>query len=144
MAGGFPIAACIGRAEVMDSWPESKGEAIHTSTFLGNPLGCAAALAAIGEMKRLRLTDRAASLGSYLTQALGHLSTLHPPSLRGLGLMLGMEVTDAPRLCERLLQRGIIAIPEGNHGEVLGITPPLVITQRQLDFFVEVLAKLLR
>jgi 4-aminobutyrate aminotransferase-like enzyme len=155
MAGGFPMAACIGRAEVMDSWPESEGEAIHTSTFLGNPLGCAAALAAIAEMKRLELADRAAKLGAYLTQALGGSCSVVAAGgkrtrqrasiqIRGKGLMLGIEVSDASRLCERLLQRGIIAIPEGNHSEVLGITPPLVITRRQLDYFVEVLTELLR
>ena len=142
MGGGFPIAACIGTEEVMDSWPESRGEAIHTSTFLGNPLGCAAALAAIKEMKRLRLAARAATLGSHLTQALGHLGTSHCSSVRGKGLMLGLEVGDAPHLCERLLKRGIIAIPEGNRSEVLGITPPLVITERQLDYCAEVLTGL--
>jgi acetylornithine/succinyldiaminopimelate/putrescine aminotransferase len=47
LGGGVPISACMGRAEVMDRWPESTGEAIHTSTFLGHPLGCAAALAVL-------------------------------------------------------------------------------------------------
>jgi 4-aminobutyrate aminotransferase/(S)-3-amino-2-methylpropionate transaminase len=127
MTGGFPMSACIGRAPVMDSWPESKGEAIHTSTFLGNPLGCAAALAAIGEMKRLKLDVRSRQLGDYLCSRL---------KLRGKGLMLGLEVDNAPRLCERLLRAGILALPEG---DVLGITPPLTITRRQLDYAIELL-----
>ncbi len=154
MTGGFPLAACIGRAQVMDSWPESEGEAIHTSTFLGNPLGCAAALAAIDEMKTLKLDRRAEDLGTYVIHALGGprsvvaaiaKRTRRSASLqiRGKGLMLGLEVRDAPRLCQQLLRRGIIAIPEGNHGEVLGLTPPLVITERQLDHCVEVLTSLL-
>ena len=70
MAGGFPISACIGRAEVMDNWPESQGEAIHTSTFLGNPLGCAAALASIREMKRMKLDKRSRELGQWLATRL--------------------------------------------------------------------------
>jgi 4-aminobutyrate aminotransferase-like enzyme len=127
MTGGFPMSACIGRAEVMDSWPESKGEAIHTSTFLGNPLGCAAALAAIAEMKRLKLAARAAKLGRYLQERL---------PVRGKGLMLGLPVKNAPKMCERLLRAGILALPEGEHGEVLGITPPLTVTERQLEFAV--------
>ncbi|MEM1060661.1 MAG: aspartate aminotransferase family protein, partial [Verrucomicrobiota bacterium] len=52
LTGGFPLAATVGRAHVMDAWPESNGEALHTSTFLGNPLGCRMALAqlkALGE-----------------------------------------------------------------------------------------------
>ena len=142
LTGGLPLAACIGRAEVMDSWPESQGEAIHTSTFLGNPLGCAAALAAIAEMRRLRLDARSHKLGDYLKTKLARLG-----KVRGKGLMIGVEFADpslAVRLAQQMLQRGIIALPEGNGSEVLGFTPPLVITQRQLDFCVDVLAELLQ
>ena len=138
MSGGFPIAACVGRARVMDSWPKSQGEAIHTSTFLGNPLGCAASLAAITEMKRLKLCARAEKLGAYLMSRLAKLGRV-----RGKGLMLGLEVGNASRLCERLLQRGIIVIPEGDYNEVLGLTPPLTIARRQLDYCVDALAALL-
>jgi 4-aminobutyrate aminotransferase-like enzyme len=130
MTGGFPMSACIGRARVMDSWPESKGEAIHTSTFLGNPLGCAAALAAINEMKRLKLADRAARLGRYVSERL---------PVRGKGLMLGLPAKNAPQLCERLLCAGILALPEGERGEVLAITPPLTISRRQLDYAIGLL-----
>jgi len=133
LAGGLPLAACIGRAGVMDSWPESHGEALHTSTFLGNPLGCAAALATIAELKRLRLVERAHQWGVYLQSQL---------PVRGEGLMWGLPVADAPRLCERLLQRGIIALPEGDHGEVLGLTPPLTITRRQLDHCIRAIREL--
>jgi 4-aminobutyrate aminotransferase/(S)-3-amino-2-methylpropionate transaminase len=122
LAGGLPLAACIGRAEVMDKWPVSTGEAIHTSTFLGHPVACAAALASIGEMKRLRLAERAAALGAQARQRLG-------PSLRGRGLMLGLPVPNPTRLCEQLLRRGILALPES---DAVGITPPLIITSRQL------------
>jgi 4-aminobutyrate aminotransferase/(S)-3-amino-2-methylpropionate transaminase len=132
MTGGFPMSACIGRAQVMDSWPESEGEAIHTSTFLGNPLGCAAALAAIGEIKRLKLDLRSRQLGEYVKSKL---------PVRGKGLMLGLPVKDAPQLCEQLLRAGILALPEGEHGEVLGLTPPLTITRRQLDFCVNEITK---
>ncbi len=53
LTGGFPLSACVGRAEVMDAaWPASAGEAIHTSTFLGHPVGCAMALAQISEIRR--------------------------------------------------------------------------------------------
>ncbi len=138
MTGGFPMSACIGRADVMDSWPVSKGEAIHTSTFLGNPLGCAAALAAIGEMKRMKLDTQSAATGKHLTEALGHLGTV-----RGKGLMLGCECVTAVKACEQLLQRGIIAIPEGARSEVLGLTPPLTITKRQLAYCIDVLRELL-
>jgi 4-aminobutyrate aminotransferase-like enzyme len=135
MSGGFPISACVGRASVMDSWPESKGEAIHTSTFLGNPLGCAAALAAIAEMKRLKLDRRSAELERSVKSKL---------PVRGKGLMLGLPVENATALCERLLRAGILALPEGERGEVLGITPPLTIARRQLDHAISVIRELRR
>src|SRR6185503_5038347 len=47
LTSGFPLSACVGRSDVMDAWPLSAGEALHTSTFLGNPLGCAMALASL-------------------------------------------------------------------------------------------------
>jgi 4-aminobutyrate aminotransferase-like enzyme len=138
MTGGFPMSACIGRAEVMDSWPESQGEAIHTSTFLGNPLGCAAALASIGEMKRMKLDRRSRELGKWLATRLAKIGRV-----RGKGLMLGLEVGDAVPLVEKLLQRGILALPEGDHNEILGLTPPLVVTKRQLEYCVGELDELL-
>ncbi len=131
MTGGFPMSACIGQAKVMDSWPESKGEALHTSTFLGNPLGCAAALAAIAEMKRLKLDRRSAELGVYIQSKL--------PAVRGKGLMLGLPVKGAFRLCQKLLRAGVLALPEGERDEVLGITPPLTISRRQLDYAIGLL-----
>src|SRR5258706_4788742 len=128
MAGGCPISACIGRTNIMDSWPESQGEAIHTSTFMGNPLGCAAALASIGEMKRLKLDARSRELWKWFAPQLARIG-----KVRGKGLMLGLEVDNAVPCVEKLLQRGILALPEGSHNEAVGLTPPLVITKRQLD-----------
>jgi len=128
----------VGRAKVMDSWPESQGEAIHTSTFMGNPLGCAAALASIGEMKRLKLDARSRELGEWLAARLVRIG-----KVRGRGLMLGLEVGNAIPLVEKLLQQGILALPEGSRNEVVGLTPPLVITKRQLSFCLEALALVL-
>ena len=62
LTGGFPLSACVGRADLMDAaWPPSTGEAIHTSTFLGHPVGCAMALAQIKEISRLKLCERSAN-----------------------------------------------------------------------------------
>ena len=80
LTGGFPLSACVGRAEVMDAWPPSGGEAIHTSTFLGHPVGCAMALANIGEIRGRKLAQRSADLGELLLRELQNLqpSTLNP------------------------------------------------------------------
>ncbi len=139
IANGFPLSACIGLATVMDAWPDSTGEAIHTSTFLGNPLGCAAALATIRELRSKRLVDRAETVGAWLTGEL----KMSGCRVRGRGLMLGIETGDAVPLAKQLLQRGILALPSGPRHEILGITPPLVISRRQLKHFLQVLRDIL-
>ncbi|MEI7730565.1 MAG: aspartate aminotransferase family protein [Verrucomicrobiota bacterium] len=149
MAGGFPISACVGRADYMDlAWPESNGEAIHTSTFLGHPVGCRMALAQIAELQARHLPERSAKLGAFALQELQalarHLQNTHPKlkaDARGQGLMLGLELqfkdgTPATQLSlaviKDMLQRGYILLPEGEHANVISLTPPLTITQRQL------------
>lgn len=155
LTGGFPLSACVGRADIMDAaWPASRGEAIHTSTFLGNPVGCAMALAQIAEIERLELPQRAAELGEYLLHELR--SNISSQKLlvavRGLGLMAGVELkwpdgrpaTDAAlQVIKTLLQRGFIFLPEGEHANVIGFTPPLTITKAQLAKAVRELAAIL-
>ena len=154
LTGGFPLSACVGRAELMDAaWPPSSGEAIHTSTFLGHPVGCAMALAQIEEIKARKLVERSAALGKLL---LASLSALDPrPSTltvapRGLGLLAGLEVclpdgspaTEAAlKLVKALLQRGFILLPEGERSNVIGFTPPLTISPNQLRMAVKALGQ---
>ncbi|HUE95749.1 MAG TPA: aspartate aminotransferase family protein, partial [Longimicrobiaceae bacterium] len=78
LTGGLPFAACIGTDEVMGAWPASRGEALHTSTFLGHPLGCAAALASIEILRRERLVERSATEGEYLLARLRATLGDHP------------------------------------------------------------------
>ena len=144
LTGGFPLSACAGRAELMDSsWPRSTGEAMHTSTFLGHPVGCAMALAQLKEIERKDLVRRSAAHGRLL---LDSLKTLRPPSghrlnARGLGLMAGLEITGprgepsttfALETIKRMLRSGFLLLPEGEHSNVIGITPPLTISAAQI------------
>ena len=145
LTGGFPLSACVGRADVMDAaWPPSSGEAIHTSTFLGHPVGCAMALAQIKEIEGRKLVQRSAELGRFLRARLSTLgaqtSTLTCVS-RGLGLLAGVEVCSPDgspatgavlQLVNALLQRGFILLPEGEHSNVISFTPPLTISAKQL------------
>jgi 4-aminobutyrate aminotransferase-like enzyme len=155
LTGGFPLAACVGRAELMDlAWPPSMGEAIHTSTFLGHPVGCAMALAQLQELRSKELPKRAAVVGARL---LAWLRTLTPPAgleleVRGLGLAAGVEVRTAAgppatetvlRLVKGMLGRGYILLPEGEDANVISLTPPLTIGERQLARAVSVLNGLL-
>jgi acetylornithine/succinyldiaminopimelate/putrescine aminotransferase len=145
LTGGFPLSACVGKSGVMDAaWPPSTGEAIHTSTFLGHPVGCAMALAQIEEVRAGRLVQRSASLGRFL---LSLLSKLAAPSsglrlcARGLGLLAGLEVragdgspatVAALGLLKTMLHSGFILLPEGEHANVLSFTPPLTISESGL------------
>jgi 4-aminobutyrate aminotransferase-like enzyme len=144
LTGGFPLSACVGRAEVMDAaWPRSTGEAIHTSTYLGHPVGCAMALAQIKEIQTRRLCERSAALGAFL---LKKLRAAIPPTprrfeIRGLGLMAGVELRGpdgAPATAAALgavremLRAGFIVLPEGESSNIIGFTPPLTITRPQL------------
>jgi 4-aminobutyrate aminotransferase-like enzyme len=155
LTGGFPLSACVGRADLMDAaWPASTGEAIHTSTFLGNPVGCAMALAQIKEIRRLKLCERSARLGKFLLKELSKVqSSKFKVAARGLGLMAGLELTlpggkPATQLAfnaiKTLLRRGYVFLPEGADGNVISFTPPLVITKAQLTRAVQTLTAVLQ
>jgi acetylornithine/succinyldiaminopimelate/putrescine aminotransferase len=141
MGGGVPISACVGRPHVMAAWGESRGEALHTSTFLGWPLGCAAALAAIAEMEDRDLPGRARTAGAYFKDRLNELAARHPDAVaevRGRGLMLGLRFHDRDftlGLVYDLLARGLIVLPAGP-GDVLEFVPPLIIETEQIDWAV--------
>jgi 4-aminobutyrate aminotransferase-like enzyme len=144
LGGGLPLSACLGPARIMDAWPPSTGEAIHTSTFLGNPLACAAGLALLRELEEGGLVARSRALGSQLLRMLDR--ELEPLArrvwTRGLGLFVGMELREsesggpargaAVRVSEAALREGILVLPAGEWGHVVELSPPLVVTEEQL------------
>jgi len=146
LTGGLPFAACVGRDEVMRAWPRSEGEAIHTSTFLGNPVACAAALASIRVIRDESLVERSALLGEEMIARLRRDLRDHPRvgEIRGLGMMIGVELVrdrgtrdPAPELAGGLmvdcLRRGVLILGGGIHGNVISLSPPFVITASQFD-----------
>jgi 4-aminobutyrate aminotransferase-like enzyme len=143
LGSGFPISAAIGRRAVMDAWPQSTGEALHTSTYLGNPIGCAAALATIAEMQRLELPQRAARLGNELATRLQDLHK-HPrvAEVRGGGLFWAVQLRDASvagAAVKGALTRGAIFLQSGVAGDSITIAPPLTIGHEQLLRAVDIL-----
>lgn len=156
LGGGMPISACVAPARVMDAWPESDGEALHTSTFLGHPLACAAAGVVLSRLEG-GLIDHAESLGRRLV--LGLLEGLAAQieagtvEVRGLGLLVGVEMRDrvgspiagaGVNVGERLLRMGIMALPAGDAGEVIELSPPAVLTDEQLSCAIEVVVAAVR
>ncbi len=157
LTGGFPFAACIGTDAVMERWPRSGGEAIHTSTFLGHPVGCAAALASMSALRDERLVERSADLGARMMARLAASTADHPRvgEVRGRGMMIGVEMVrdrgtrePAPELAGRLmvegLRRGLILLGGGIHGSVLSLSPPFVLTEEQADAALGTVEEILR
>ena len=144
LTGGFPLSACVGRARVMDAWPPAMGEAIHTSTYLGHPVGCAMALAQMSELRRLALPQRAARLEKVLESGLKSLQARYPDRVSRVsvvGLMGGIawrlpeggpDTGLSIGIMQEVLRHGVLLLPEGEHSEVTGITPPLTITEAEL------------
>ena len=137
LSSGMPISACLGRAPVMDAWPVSTGEALHTQTFLGHPAGCAAALASLDVLIENDLSGAAARVGESALRALRTRASevANVTDVRGVGLMIGIECVSgevAGRACAHALERGIITLPSGEGGRVLSVTPPLVIEEAAL------------
>jgi 4-aminobutyrate aminotransferase/(S)-3-amino-2-methylpropionate transaminase len=148
LASGMPISACIGKAAVMDAWPASEGEALHTQTFLGHPPGCAAALASIAVIEEEKLVERAAESGVFalarLHQRLAGISGIR--EVRGRGLMIGIECDESARAlggCAAALERGVIVLASGDESRVVSLTPPLSIDSTILEIAVDVVAEVL-
>jgi len=145
LTSGFPLSACVGRAEVMDAWPVSAGEALHTSTYLGNPMGCAMALASIKEHLRPETAALVAGTSAVLDAALAGLRGPAIGEVRGLGLMRGVELLrpdgspDAALAGEVImgaLKDGLVLLAGSPAGNVLSLTPPFVITRDEIAFAV--------
>jgi 4-aminobutyrate aminotransferase-like enzyme len=154
LTSGFPLAACVGRDEVMDAWPLSRGEAIHTTTFLGNPLGCRMALAALTALEQEDWEGIVKARGQHLRQGLEALAPGHAAcgEVRGRGLMWGLDILSAEgspdragagQLVEEMLARGFLILSSGRHGHTLSFTPPFIITNEEIDAGMAALAQAL-
>jgi len=149
LGGGLPLSACLGPRAVLDAWPPSPGEALHTSTFLGHPLSCAAALAFLEVLEEEGLADRAAEEGgrllALLREALDGSESVR--EVRGQGLLVGVELGSAGagvRVAEACLRKGLLVLPAGERGEVVELSPPLTTTRPQLEWGARTLAEVIR
>ena len=147
MGNGFPVAALVARSELVAAIPQ---ETELFSTFGGNPVACAAALAVLAVIEEQGLIANAANVGSYLRQGLLTLAERHPVvgDVRGEGLLLGAELVDeagapaaghARKVTEAMRQRGILLSATGPAGNVLKIRPPLVFQHEHADLLLQAL-----
>jgi [amino-group carrier protein]-gamma-(L-lysyl/L-ornithyl)-L-glutamate aminotransferase len=135
LAGGVPMGAVLIGHNVKNITP-----GVHASTFGGNPLACAAALAALGVIEDEDLPRQALVKGAYFRDKIRALKIPAIRDVRGLGLMIGIEMKQkvAPYIKE-LQEKKIIALNAGM--TVIRLLPPLVITYQQIDHVVEALAE---
>lgn len=162
LGGGLPLSACLGSRAVMDAWPPSGGEALHTSTFLGHPLACHSALAFLDVLEEEGLVERSRVAGERLRTALAErlADVPHIGEVRGRGLFVGVELVHPEAQSETArrppaaegagvavaraaLRRGLILLPAGDRSEVVELTPPLNLAPELLDHAVEVLGEIL-
>lgn len=154
LGGGLPLSACVGPSRIMDAWPPSPGEALHTSTFLGHPLACASGLAFLERLTGDGICARAREVGRRLRDDLETAlsGTAGVADVRGLGLMIGVELCEdeeglppargrAARVARRALERGVLVLPAGDEGHVVEVTPPATITPEQAAAAVDVVAE---
>jgi len=137
LGGGLPIAAVLGRRDLFRAAWERDGEALHTATFVANPLACAAASAVLDVLDEERLAERAAELGGEIAPRLAAWPGRYPAvtAVRGRGLLWGIELKTraaAHRWTGGALRRGILMLAGGPEGNVAQIVPPLTIARDQL------------
>jgi len=140
LGAGFPIGAMLARDGIEFEASE------HASTFGGNPLACATALASINVMEDEKLVERSRELGNYVMEQVrgenGLESRLVVKEIRGKGLMIGIElVKPCNELVEKAIERGILV--NCTVGNVIRLVPPLVISKEQLDTVVSGLHELI-
>jgi len=141
IADGFPLSAFTTRPEIASAFKPGD----HLSTFGGNPVSCAAALANIEFMQKENLPARSAETGHYAMSKLRDLQKQNPiiGDIRGLGLMIGVELVkdekltpataEADAIRDALLKNGVLVGVGGVYGNVIRFQPPLVITRQQID-----------
>ena len=136
LGGGVPLAATIGSARVMDAWPSTGGEALHTSTFMGTPLACAAALANLEQIEGRDLPARVRTDGPALGARLETLRRFaRVRDVRGRGFLWAIEFATAQAaqaVVVAALQRGLIVLQSGPTGTSITLAPPLTIAGEQL------------
>ncbi|MFN8180183.1 MAG: ornithine--oxo-acid transaminase [bacterium] len=142
LSGGFyPVSGVLSSDAIMSVFRPGD----HGSTFGGNPLGCAVAIAALEVLRDENLVEKSRTLGEYFVGRLRALPPANVREIRGRGLWIGIEIKRASGparpYCEHLMELGLLA--KETHEQVVRIAPPLVITREEIDWAVERIAKAL-
>ncbi len=142
LGGGFPIGAMLSSNKVASAFQPGN----HASTFGGNPLACAAAVATLETLLEDGfILDQCRRMGSYLVQGLTDLKKEYPSvvaEIRGMGLLVGMELTrECASIVKACMERGIII--NCTAGNVVRFTPPLIVREKDIDHMLDILDDIL-
>jgi ornithine--oxo-acid transaminase len=137
--GVFPISCVVANSDVLGVFNPGS----HGSTFGGNPLACAVSLAALEVIEEEKLAERSFELGQYFFEKLQSIDNPIIKTIRGRGLFIGVELTEAARpYCERLKDEGLLC--KETHDTVIRFAPPLTITKEEIDWAFEKIQTVLR
>jgi 4-aminobutyrate aminotransferase len=146
IASGMPLSAVVSKREIMNSWAPGA----HGTTFGGNPVSCAAAVATIDVIEREALLENALEVGKFAMERLRSMQERHPSigDVRGLGLMIGIEFVTGnqepdPKGLERILSfcldRGLVLLQCGVDRNIIRLAPPLVIKKDEMEKGLDIL-----
>lgn len=136
--GVFPISAVAANSEILGVFEPGS----HGSTFGGNPLGCAVAVAALDVIEEEKLVERSLELGTYFLEKLKTIKNPEIQDVRGKGLFIGIELTKKARpYCEQLKELGLLC--KETHENTIRFAPPLIIKKEELDWAFERIAQVL-
>ncbi|MBD3203191.1 acetylornithine/succinylornithine family transaminase [Candidatus Woesearchaeota archaeon] len=139
LAGGVPIGATV----ISEKVSEKLFKGCHTNTFGGNPLVCAAGLAVLDYIEKNNILENAEKTGNYFIQRLKSIDSKWIREVRGMGLMIGVELKRRNvRYLKALQENGVIAFPSGSL--VIRFLPPLIITKQQVDEVVGIFEKVIK
>jgi ornithine--oxo-acid transaminase len=142
LSGGFyPVSAVLSNKEVLGTFQPGD----HGSTFGGNPLGIAVARMALKVLIEEGMIENAAKMGNYLLSSLGEIDSPYVKEVRGIGLLIGLELYPQAgggrRFCKKLMGKGLLC--KETHDHVIRFAPPLIITKDDIDWALEKIESIL-
>lgn len=155
IASGFPLSAVGGRDDIMTAWEAN----MHGTTFGGNPVSCAAALATISAIEKERLLEKGQKMADHVMARLAEMKAQYPiiGDVRGLGLMIGVEFIkkETPEkklinkeardaILKECLAKGLVLLACGTNGNIIRIIPPLTVTREEADRGLDIFEKAIK
>lgn len=151
LGGGIPLSAIIAKKELMDQWPAGA----HGGTFGGNPLACSAALETLSIIEDEHLLNNCKKMGQYFMEHLYKLQKKYPEiigDVRGVGLMIGIEIVDenglpnaelTNQIKAKALEKDVLLLTCGSDHNVVRFIAPLIVTEKEIDMVVNVIDEIL-